>query len=137
MLKKIALLVAGVTLLGSAAAQDQSGVKVETVIKTESSWDGTPYRSYPTGRPEITVLKISIPAHTVLPWHTHPMPNAGYVESGEITVEKKNGEKKVVTQGQVLPETVNSIHRGYTGDSPVVLIVFYAGEHGTPLSQKE
>jgi quercetin dioxygenase-like cupin family protein len=137
MLKKIASLVAGLTLLGSAAAQDQSAVKVETIIRTESSWDGTPYRSYPTGRPEITVLKITIPPHTVLPWHTHPMPNAGYVESGEITVEKKNGEKKLVTEGQVLPETVGSIHRGFTGDSSAVLIVFYAGADGLPVSQKE
>jgi quercetin dioxygenase-like cupin family protein len=137
MLKKIALLATGLTLLGSAVAQDEAAVKVETVIRTESSWDGTPYRSYPTGRPEITVLKITIPPHTALPWHTHPMPNAGYVESGEITVEKKNGEKKLVTQGQVLPETVGSIHRGITGNSSVVLIVFYAGRHGLPLSQKE
>jgi quercetin dioxygenase-like cupin family protein len=58
------------------------------------------------------------------------------VESGEITVEKKNGEKKHVIQGQVLAETVGSIHRGFMGDSPVVLIVCYAGEYGLPLSQK-
>jgi quercetin dioxygenase-like cupin family protein len=59
-----------------------------------------------------------------------------YVESGEITVEMKSGEKKHVIQGQVLAQTVGSIHRGFTGDSPVVLIVFYAGEYGLSLLQK-
>jgi quercetin dioxygenase-like cupin family protein len=55
--------------------------------------------------------------------------------SGEITVEKKDGEKQTVKAGQVLPETVGSVHRGVTGDSPVTLIVFYAGTEGMPLSQ--
>jgi quercetin dioxygenase-like cupin family protein len=65
------------------------------------------------------------------------MPNAAYVLSGEITVEKKStGEKKLITKGQVLPEMVNALHRGVTGDAPVVLIVFYAGTKGLPLSQQ-
>ena len=65
------------------------------------------------------------------------MPNAGYVVSGELTVEMKDGKKKVVTQGEVLPETVGSIHRGMSGNSPVTLIVFYAGTKGLPLSKPE
>ncbi|SAK92372.1 hypothetical protein AWB76_06807 [Caballeronia temeraria] len=50
---------------------------VSTVLlKSDHSWDGTRYKSYPAGQPQLTVLNIVIPAHTALPWHTHPMPNA-------------------------------------------------------------
>jgi quercetin dioxygenase-like cupin family protein len=126
---------AGAAFAQQAAQPAPSGIKVETLLKTDKSWDGTPYKAYPSGPPQLSVLKIEIPAHAVLPWHTHPMPNAGYVVSGEITVEKEDGEKQTVKAGQVLPETVGSVHRGVTGDSPVTLIVFYAGTEGMPLSQ--
>jgi quercetin dioxygenase-like cupin family protein len=119
-------------------AQDHPAIRTETLLKTTSSWDGTPYVSYPQAQPELTVLKITIPAHTRMTWHEHPMPNAGYVVSGRLTVEKKtNGEKRVLTAGQVLPEMVDALHRGTTGDTPVVLIVFYAGTPGMPLSIPE
>jgi quercetin dioxygenase-like cupin family protein len=126
----------GFAFAGAAFAQQPSaGIQVETLLKTSKSWDGTPYKGYPSGQPQLSVLKIVVPAHTMLPWHTHPMPNAGYVVSGELTVEKQDGEKQTVKAGQVLPETVGSVHRGVTGDSPVTLIVFYAGTEGMPLSQ--
>ena len=133
-------LVAGAVCIGSMfssnliRAKDQPAVKTETLLHSSSSWDGTPYASYPAGSPELTVLKITIPANTALPWHAHPMPNAAYVLSGEIVLEKKEtGEKKLLTQGQVLPEMVGQLHRGITGNAPVVLIVFYAGTKGMPL----
>ncbi len=36
--------------------------------------------------------------------------------------------------GQAVTETVNSVHRGITGTEPTVLIVFYPGAPGLPLS---
>ena len=134
--RQLAALTIGVALSGAVFAQQPpAGIHIETLLKTDSSWDGTRYESYPSGQPQLTVLKIEIPAHSELPWHKHPIPNAGYVQSGEITVEKPNGEKMTVKAGQVLPETVGSVHRGVTGDSPVTLIVFYAGAQGQPLSE--
>src|SRR5690554_3961205 len=59
-----------------------NGVRCETLLKAGASWDGAPYAGYPSGSPEITVVRLSIPPHTVLPWHSHPMPNAAYVVSG-------------------------------------------------------
>lgn len=127
-------------LIGVVGAEEpiNSSVQSETLLRSSQSWDGVAYKAYPKGVPELTVLKITIPANTALPWHTHPMPNAGYVLSGELTVEKKStGEKKVLTVGQSLPEMVNDLHRGYTGDVPAELIMFYAGTKGMPLSQHE
>src|SRR5690606_2368380 len=109
---------------GSAAPT----IQAETLLKSDSSWDGAAYAAYPEGRPELTVVKLTIPPHTTLPWHTHPMPNAAYVVSGQLVVEKQaDGQKRTLGAGQVLAEMVDTPHRGVTGDEPVVLIVFYAG----------
>jgi quercetin dioxygenase-like cupin family protein len=112
----------------------QQAVTKETVLETSSAWDGKAYTSYPAGQPQLSVLKFTIPAHAVLDWHHHVVPNAAYVLSGTLTVEKKDGTKKVFQTGQALAETVDEVHRGVAGDEPVVLIVFYAGHSGTPLA---
>lgn len=134
--------IAGVLLVTSVKGEEPtkvgSSIQSETLMQSSQSWDGQAYKAYPAGAPELSILKISIPSNTELPWHTHPMPNAGYVLSGELTVQKKEtGEKKLLKAGQVLPEMVGELHRGFTGDVPAVLIVFYAGTIGMPLSQHE
>jgi quercetin dioxygenase-like cupin family protein len=126
-------------IVGSAAAEtvNPEGAVSTTLLQTDRSWDGTAYKSYPAGRPELTVLKIVIPAHTTLPWHTHPMPNAGYVVSGTLHVETRDGHhQKTLHAGDVLPEMVDTAHRGWTDASPAELIVFYAGAAGMPTAVK-
>jgi quercetin dioxygenase-like cupin family protein len=121
---------------GIAVANDQPAIQSKILLRTSSSWDGTPYQAYSPGQPELSILKITIPANTQLKWHTHPMPNAGYIVSGELTLEKKDGGKtQHFTAGQTVPEMVDALHRGMTGDQPVTLIVFYAGVKGMPLSK--
>ena len=112
--------------------------KVQQLLQTTQSWDGVKYSVYPTGQPEITLLKIYIPAHTALDWHRHPMISVGYILSGKLILQKKaTGERKTVYAGQALAETVETVHRGYTTNEPVELIVFYAGRPGMPVSIKE
>ena len=121
---------------GAVLAADTPTVTSEVLLKSTSSWDGTAYMRYPDGTPELTTLKITIPPRTELPWHTHPMPNVAFVLTGELTVEQREGgQSKTIKAGDVLPEMVNLNHRGRTGDNPVVLIVFYAGTKGMPLSE--
>ncbi len=132
----LSLAIAGYLIAGTVSAKEQPTTQVETLLRSDASWDGVPYASYPDGSPELSILKITVPANQALPWHTHPMPNAAYILDGEITVEKENGEKKLVSKGQVLAEMVGQRHRGYTGNTPVVLLVFYAGTKGMPLSQQ-
>jgi quercetin dioxygenase-like cupin family protein len=67
-------------------------------------------------------------------WHSHPIPNAGYILAGDLTIEKKDGTKRHFVAGQAITETVDSVHRGLTGSEPAVLIVFYSGVVGKPLS---
>ena len=135
-MQRKALVLLASAALRAGAAENPPPIQVETLTQTNSAWDGTPYKAYPSGQPQITVLKITIAPHTTMKWHTHPMPNAAYVLSGEITVEKKSdGSKKHFVAGQAVTETVDSVHRGVTGSEPVELIVFYAGKPGLPLSQ--
>lgn len=131
----IALLAA---VLSPFALAAPPGVETQVLLRSDKSWDGTDYTAYPTTAPELTVLKISIAPDTELDWHSHPIPNAAYVLSGEITVEAKNSNaKQTLRQGDTLAEMVNLPHRGKTGGQPAELIVFYAGSKGMPLSQKE
>jgi quercetin dioxygenase-like cupin family protein len=110
----------------------------EVLLQSSVAWDGTPYTAYPKGQPELTVLKITIPANSELDWHKHPMPNAAYVASGELTVIRGDNEKTVTLKaGEVLPEIVDVRHRGFTGDKAVELIVLYAGTEGMPTAVAE
>jgi quercetin dioxygenase-like cupin family protein len=135
-MKRTLTLIGCFLFAGFAVAKEPPAVESTVLLKSTSSWDGTPYKTYPTGQPELTVLNIKIPANSALKWHQHSMPNAAYVVSGQLEVQTKEGDKSIhLKAGDVLPEMVDTLHRGQTGDSPVELIVFYAGTPGTPLSQ--
>jgi quercetin dioxygenase-like cupin family protein len=120
----------------ATAGENQRTIQSESLLRTSSSWDGEPYESYPSGQPELSILKITLAPHTELEWHSHPIPNAAYVVSGELTLErKKDGKRQHFAAGQAVSETVDTFHRGVAGNEPVVLIVFYAGSPGVPLTQ--
>jgi quercetin dioxygenase-like cupin family protein len=74
--------------------------------------------------------------HSVLQWHSRPIPNAAYLLSGELAVENKNGTQKHFVAGQVVTETLETIHRGMTGNNAAVWIGFHSGTPGMPLSRK-
>ena len=83
------------------------------------------------GQAELTVLHLTIPAHTTLPWHKHPMPNAAYILSGHMTVEDRaTGKKRVIKAGEALTEQIGTEHRGITDEEPCSVVVTYAGTPG-------
>lgn len=126
------LLIATVPVVGA-----DTGLAVQTriLVKSAAAWNGRGYEKFGEGRPELTVARITIPAHTRLPWHTHPMPSVGYILSGHITVEDRaTGQKKLFKAGAAIPEQVNAAHRGFTDDEPAVIVVTYAGTVGQPRS---
>ncbi|HCX00338.1 MAG TPA: cupin [Pantoea sp.] len=116
---------------------DKSPTDIEhaRVLQSGTAWNGQAYKAYPAGKPQISVMRMSLPAHSELPWHTHPMPNTAYILSGQLTVEDKHtGERFSVSAGQALNETIDSAHRGYTSEEPTELLIFYAGVEGQELS---
>jgi quercetin dioxygenase-like cupin family protein len=132
-LKTAALGVCLSFLATAAQAQSTASAHADVLAKSTASWNGKPYQAYPQGTPQLTVLKMTIPAHTALPWHIHPVPNAGYVLSGQLTIEDQaSGVKHTFKAGEAFTESVDDVHRGISGDQPTVLIITYAGIPGVP-----
>jgi quercetin dioxygenase-like cupin family protein len=122
----------------SKAGVNKSKPRAETVLQSDAAWNGKPYAEYPTGRAQLTVLRITIPPHSTLPWHSHVVPNAAYVVKGQMTLEdKETGEKHTIKAGEACCESTGVVHRGLTGDEAVEVIVTYAGTKATPLSVPE
>jgi quercetin dioxygenase-like cupin family protein len=106
----------------------------ESLLSATAGWNGAAYAAFPAGAPELTVLRMTIAANASLAWHTHPMPNAAYIISGGLTIELPGGTGRRFAAGEVTAEMVDTVHRGVAGDQPAVVIVFYAGVQGMPLS---
>ncbi len=120
---------------GYLAAFDSQLVKVEELTKTTESWDGSTLPPYKTGQPEITILKITVQPNMELPWHVHPIINAGVLIKGKLTVITKDGEEHELSVGDTIVEVIGKIHRGINkGSIPAEIIVFYAGVTETPLT---
>lgn len=112
--------------------------EVRTLAKTGSSWDGAALPAYPEGRPEITIMRITIPAGVKLPRHEHPLINAGVLLRGELTVVTDQGKTLHLKAGDPIVEVVNTWHYGVNeGKEPAEIIVFYAGTPGRPISVRE
>ena len=123
------------TVVAQEAPANIATAQRETLLQTTQSWNGKPYTHYPSGQPQLTTLKVTIAAHTSLPWHYHPIPNAVYVLSGTLTLhDRASGKTLVVHQGQAVAESVDDVHRGEAGDEPAVLLITYAGTPGVPTS---
>lgn len=121
--------------LGRNSANPVQSAHRETLLVATSSWDGKPYSHYSSGQPQLTTIKLTLAPHTVLPWHTHPVPNVVYVLSGTLTLrERENNRTLVVHQGQSVGESVDVVHRGESGDTQTVLLITYAGTPGVPTS---
>lgn len=133
-----AFVAAGAGLLGLHAQNSAPTVATahrDILVQSDTSWNGRPYTHYPAGQPQLTTIKLTIPAHTALPWHTHPFPNAAYVLSGILTVhDRESGKTRTFHPGEAFAESVDDVHRGESGAEPVVLIITYAGTPGVPTS---
>ncbi len=129
------ILIIGFTA-GPCFAQEKT--RADILIRTTRSWNGNPLPDYPGGTPEITIMRIRIPAGTTLPWHTHPVINAGVLISGELTVTTRSGKILEMKAGDPIVEVVDTWHYGKnTGQKPADIIVFYAGTKGRPVTVKQ
>lgn len=110
----------------------------ELVAESYLSWNGDSLPAYPEGKPKITIVKVTIPPHSTLPNHYHPVINAGVLLSGELTVVDVKGNVLEMKAGDPIIEVVNTIHYGVNkGDEPAEILVFYAGAEGTEIVVKE
>ncbi|MPY21345.1 cupin domain-containing protein [Shewanella sp. YLB-07] len=101
------------------------------LIKSTESWDGNKLPAYSLTQPEVTIKEIVIAPGEELPWHQHPVINAGILLSGELMVYTRDGKKKNLKAGDTLIELVNTSHYGKNISSePAKIVVFYLAEQG-------
>ncbi len=125
-------------LSGNVWGEDVNAVKVEILAKTALSWDGEILPDYAKGRPEVTILRITIPPKIQLPLHEHPVINAGVLIKGELTVVTEDKKTLHLKAGDSIVEVVNKWHYGKNeGNESAEIIVFYAGIRDTPITIKK
>jgi quercetin dioxygenase-like cupin family protein len=118
-------------------AEDVNKIVVETLAKSSKSWDGKVLPDYPKGKPEITILRIKIPAGSELQMHKHPVINAGVLLAGKLTVVTEDNKTLHLKAGDSIVEVVNKAHYGKNeGNQTAEIIVFYAGVMEKPITIK-
>ncbi len=131
-----ALLFSLMLALPFTASADGALYGSEVLAKSSQSWDGTPLPVYPSGKPEISIVRITIAPGAALPMHQHPYINAGVLLSGALTVVTELNETKHLKAGDALIEVVNKWHYGRNeGSEPAVILVFYAGVASEPVTR--
>ncbi|QFU21951.1 cupin domain-containing protein [Shewanella eurypsychrophilus] len=117
-----------VFLLGSFSV---SAATSKDLIKSTESWDGNKLPAYSLTQPEVTIKEIVIASGEELPWHQHPVINAGILLSGELMVYTRDGKQKNLKAGDTLIELVNTSHYGKNiSEEPAKIVVFYLAEQG-------
>ena len=119
------------------ATEPSADIKATTILKAQTSWDGSPI-VYPGGKPEITGMLIEIMPGGETGWHLHPVNSVAVLLEGELEVTLKNSASKRLKPGEAFAEVASTLHNGRNvGTIPAKIIVFYVGEVGQVLSIKE
>jgi len=115
---------------------------IQEVFISSETLNGTALK-YPTGKPELRLYRVEIPAGGKIPLHTHPAPMMVYVQgvrSGsllntrvqpdgtEIKTEFKPGEAFV--EGANEPHYVENV-----GEEPTIVWVTVASVEGMPTTE--
>ena len=137
-MKKFILVICVTTFLFiTACAGNLNNVVVEKLAQSNKSWDGEVLPDYPKGKPEVTILRIKIPAGAKLEIHNHPVINAGVLLAGELTIVTEDNKTLHLKAGDSIVEVVNKAHYGKNeGTETAEIIVFYAGVENKPITFK-
>lgn len=122
------------TLLPAQQAYNK-GVKVETMLKTDTTAIGQKIVFPSSANDEVTIAKVTLPPGTSTGWHKHARPVFAYVVSGVLKVRMQNGKVNEFLPSSTFAEMINTLHEGFNDTTTdVVLIAFYLGEKGQPLT---
>ncbi len=127
-----ACIVSSMITFWAIAAPHKAGATVDLLTETDTTILGQPFE-YPEGRAKITATIISVPPHTTLKLHYHPVPVFGYMLQGELTVNYGEKGERTYHKGDTLVEAFNTPHQGRNaGKGNVKILVVYAGANGVP-----
>lgn len=120
----------------TANAQYNKGVVLETILKTDTTSIGQKI-TYPDFKnDEVSVVKVILPPGKSTGWHKHVFPVFAFVLQGTLTVEVENRKTMQFPVNSSFSEVLNTLHNGVNnGKEDVILIAFFLGEKGKPLSE--
>ena len=134
-MKKFIILLSILCVCHTAKSQYNKGVVLEPVLKTDTTSIGQKivYPSFQND--EVSIVKVTIPSGKSTGWHKHNFPVFAYVLQGTLTVEIENRKSLQFSQNSSFSEVINTLHNGVNnGKEDVILIAFFMGEKGKPLS---
>ena len=136
MITKLLGIVAGSGLLLSGVALASPKPVLEELFTANQTLGGRTVE-YPSGQPEMRVVRVTLPVGAKIPLHTHPSPVVVYVQEGTLTNVR-------IVDGV---EVIDVIEAGYgflegspdephyvmnRGDVPSVSVVTFASVVGMP-----
>jgi quercetin dioxygenase-like cupin family protein len=134
----IATILAGGLLILPAFGQDHpnvaAGSKADVILKTTKTMIDAPIVFPATGKPEITMMILTMDPNGHTSMHKHPSPTFGYVMDGIVEIKTDNGVQ-TFKAGQAFVEPLDSpmqIRNTNPGISKLVICV--AGTEGTPVA---
>ena len=118
-----------------ANAQYSKDVVLEPLLKTDTTSIGQKI-VYPNfANDEVSIVKVTLPPGKSTGWHKHAFPVFAYIMQGTLTVEIENRNTLQFSANSSFSEVINTLHNGINnGTGDVVLIAFFLGEKGKPLS---
>ncbi len=121
----------------SVKAQYNSELKIDTILKTNTTSIGQKIKYPSSTKDEVTMLKITIPPGKTTGWHQHDIPVFAYVLQGTLTVEFEDGKTLKFSENSSFSEVIHTVHRGINLEkNDLVLLAIYLGVKGKPLSIK-
>jgi len=135
-MKRILLIGAAICVCLSAHSQYNKEIRIEPLLKTDTTSIGQKI-TYPVfNEDEVTLLKITIPPGQSTGWHKHNFPVFAYVLKGDMTVELEEGKPLQFPENTTFSEVIDLYHNGVNnGDKDVVLLAIYLGAKGEKLSE--
>lgn len=121
--------------IGTARAQYKPGIKLDKLLKTDSTSIGQKIIYPVTDSAEVTMVKVTIPPGKSTGWHLHNVPVFAYVLQGTLTVKLESGKTLDFPTNSTFAEVINLLHNGTNnGTDDLVLIAVYMGVKGKALS---
>jgi quercetin dioxygenase-like cupin family protein len=134
-MKKNILLFALICVCYSAKSQYNKGVILEPVLKTDTTSIGQKIIYPQFANNEVSIVKVIIPPRKSTGWHKHTFPVFAYVVQGTLTIEMEKNKTLQFSQNSSFSEVINTMHNGVNnGKEDLILIAFFMGEKGKPLS---
>lgn len=120
----------------SGNAQYNKDIEIKTLLKTDTTSIGQKIVYPDFVSDEVSIIKVTIPPGKSTGWHKHVFPVFAYVLQGTLTLEVENKKTRQYQANSSFAEVVDTLHNGVNnGKEDVILIAFFMGGKGIPLSE--